>query len=377
MTTYVFHLVHGTWARGLRGKPMKLKSIWTDLNSDFCVNVRKLVPGQVTFSQFNWSGQNSFEARALAARDFTVYLTDAIRKAPKANHIVISHSHGGTVVMHALAAMDLDGKECPVKHAIFLSTPFAYLYQRKSDTMANSLGALVAGFFTLALGSSLHGFESTDFLPAVQWASFIAILGTAITVLVSSITSFWANRKPAFGFGYVMEKPFPKSIPVTVLRGSRDEASLAIGLSQAFHSLGEILITLGAELHLRRLSIFMAIAVLFATFLGVPGMFLGFGVGFLGYWLYCWVLGAPVFAVLGRYDIEADVTPPNMVCRVISFNMLESLFIRHSIYDTIDVHLAVAEIVNAITRDAEPPVSDAKNLRRTRQSSRRALVRRR
>lgn len=83
--------VHGTWARGSR---------WPGLEMALGETLRDCP--EVTVNYFEWSGRNSVAARRQAAADLRRSLVAQIAAQPDARHVLVAHSHGANVVLHAL-----------------------------------------------------------------------------------------------------------------------------------------------------------------------------------------------------------------------------------------------------------------------------------
>jgi pimeloyl-ACP methyl ester carboxylesterase len=347
----IVHLIHGTWARGFRAtaKAEDLP-VWTREDSCFRKHLKKNSSIPLECKEFIWSGKNSFDARAAAAIDFKKYLELEIEQRPDEKHIVISHSHGGTVAMHALAALELPAQKCPIEHAIFLSTPFTYLTERKKFAVTNALGCLAAGIVLMFFTDRFPIFEQQYSVAVVNYLILVTIAVLTV-ILISGPVRGWAQLRPALGMGYIMEREISSRIPVTIFRGSRDEAALAIGLTQSMHAIGEAIIDSGSSKNKRRYTIFVGIFSVLPAFIGISNAYLFLGIaGLSGYYLYCASLGAGIFLTFGRYDIESDLTPPSKRCSVQSFNALDSLAVRHSIYDDEKVLAALMEIINKIEK---------------------------
>ena len=150
----VVHLVHGTWPFGLFGRPKQNKKAWFEDGSA----VRKGIEGHlacpIEFRVFPWDSRNSFSARRQAAGDFDTYLTNAVNDRPDRAHIIVAHSHGGTVAAHTLASRTQS--ECRIKALICLATPFAYLASRHDKEEGIFFGA--AGYAICLLACIIFSF---------------------------------------------------------------------------------------------------------------------------------------------------------------------------------------------------------------------------
>jgi hypothetical protein len=84
--------VHGTWARGSR---------WPDFEAAVTDALRDC-DGAVEFKYFEWSGRNSLRHRTRAAEALRQSLLQQVAEFPETPHILVAHSHGANVALHAL-----------------------------------------------------------------------------------------------------------------------------------------------------------------------------------------------------------------------------------------------------------------------------------
>jgi hypothetical protein len=108
----VITLVHGTWGQ---------QSDWVREHSPLRVTFETALKDLVFFRTFFWSGSNSFAARGTAAEDLKSFLREGLELFPTATHSVISHSHGGNIVLKALEDDLIRSK---ISGVVCLSTPF-------------------------------------------------------------------------------------------------------------------------------------------------------------------------------------------------------------------------------------------------------------
>jgi hypothetical protein len=115
-----FHvtLVHVTGAR---------HAPWTQPASQLRAALETAFPGRLTFSAFEWSGQNSFKARFRAAQALAEALKEDAQEHPDCHHFIIGHSHGGNVALWALGQRNLLER---ISGVACLSTPFFRLQKR-------------------------------------------------------------------------------------------------------------------------------------------------------------------------------------------------------------------------------------------------------
>lgn len=344
----VIHLVHGTWPYGLRGRrPAAEGTAWTNEGSPFRSSIAGGIATPVTFREFCWSGKNSFRARAIAALDFRTYLENAVHDMPHANHIVIAHSHGGTIAMHALAAMTtLDSVDCPVREVIFLATPFTYLTARRSHTFTNSLGCFIVGATlgyilppALAIAPGYMHSGSFEFIIAM-------VLALPLFILFSIGINAGLALFPSLGIGYCMKAGIPSNIPVRIFRGTRDEAALAIGFFQSLNVIGEKIVGLGGKDRGAGRRAFIGFFLLLSFLFGVDWGFLTIGIiGLLPSVLHSAVLGSTIFPSAGRYDIDVDAAPPDRASLFRSFHQLTPSSLRHALHEDSAVRKAIVDAI--------------------------------
>ena len=112
--TFHLVLVHGTGACGAE---------WTQPeHSSLCKHLKQVFGDQVSFSSAPWSGRNTHQARV----DGALSLRKELEKTASDGRvqILIGHSHGGSLIAHALAADEALCKR--VGGVVFLATPFVH-----------------------------------------------------------------------------------------------------------------------------------------------------------------------------------------------------------------------------------------------------------
>jgi hypothetical protein len=136
----VVTLVHGTFAR---------RAAW--LRPEGAL-VHALTEAGCRVLPFRWSGNNSFRARALAARQLAEHLRESISVHPGAAQWVIAHSHGGNIAVHAVhgaARLEYDASVS----IISLATPFIHAKGRRPAPAVWAIVPMAVG--VLAFGG-LH-----------------------------------------------------------------------------------------------------------------------------------------------------------------------------------------------------------------------------
>jgi hypothetical protein len=183
--------VHGTWAHD---------ADWMKSDSKIYRRLEQLGPNTLIQS-FQWSGNNSHNARLKAANKLSKKITDTASKYPDAKQLLISHSHGGNVVLYALR----DPKICRhISSVVCLATPFIRAQPRPLEPAMFTLRSLVysATFVPIILFvTALLIIMSIAvlFFPEAELASYIRNLGVPRHLLLFGLVIvwglfFWAGR---------------------------------------------------------------------------------------------------------------------------------------------------------------------------------------
>jgi hypothetical protein len=358
------HLVHGTWAKGFWGTA----PAWSEAGEPAYQSLLTKLPANTQFESFNWSGRNSIAARTRAANDLREHLRCSLREHPKDCHVLLAHSHGGTIANEAVRGSDLDGT---VRGLICLATPFAYL-------VSPSLGRLQTGI--LALASLCYAAYWTGLMALMPWIpQFLGTLAFVSLVGVKSLLAFlmvaiiakasFERRTP------ILQPSGPMNTPVFLLRGSRDEASLLLAEAQLFdtfcaafanaHEVTQARVRQPLSLIAYTLVyvICLAIGVYVATHLapahvgdealevlaiGVYAPAVAGLVYYLGYAVIS--MGAGHWSILHWLSsvVEVEAAPPNTVCQMYVFSELDTRGLRHGLYEDRHVLERVAKIVQSI-----------------------------
>lgn len=77
----------------------------------------------VSVKPFDWSARNSVKAREKAASDFIEFVKHRYSEEPSARRVVVCHSHGGSIVMMALA----QASTLPIDAVVCVGTPFIHV----------------------------------------------------------------------------------------------------------------------------------------------------------------------------------------------------------------------------------------------------------
>jgi hypothetical protein len=257
---------------------------WFESSSEFERDLARrsgLPPGSVLFNRFLWSGCNTFGDRAEAARSLRAALWESLREHPGVPHVVLAHSHGGTVAVKALDTRNEshDGETPDVRALLTLATPFVRLIRRglperlgnfqillpvtllllaplmaldfglSSEGVANAVAAVVFGFAALVAAWRISLMGATMIIAIIVSLGgltlFVHLLLWASLVFFMLADPFDVWRAPRQRYleaaeHHLEDEPLCLPCPLIALRAPRDEASLVIGLGQVAQGLWHI-----------------------------------------------------------------------------------------------------------------------------------------
>jgi pimeloyl-ACP methyl ester carboxylesterase len=182
-------------------------------DAPLCRFLRTKLPNIREVERFNWSGRNRYIDRRGAGELLSVELAKQRTRFPKAQQVVIGHSHGGNVAGYALEHLPTTEN---VK-AICLATPFL---AASRDSSGGWIG--VAGL----LAATITGVMAIN--PDSSWLFYLAVF---ITVAIS--ISVWGGldaRARSYEKG-LMPK-FADSCDVLVIRSRMDQAKMALQIME-------------------------------------------------------------------------------------------------------------------------------------------------
>jgi hypothetical protein len=380
MREVIVHLVHGTWPYGpFKRKPTKEEKVWFDPDSEFCRSISSELGARVEFVPHLWSGSNTFRARSLAAADLALELAAAVNSShPDSAHVVVAHSHGGTVSASAVGFLS-DSVARRIESLICISTPFAYWVLADIAHRAAMLWAQAS-----LLAASVVVFLCLTFAP------FVVAHGMLVFVACSLLGLIWfigvlllravlraGGRIPRY---YPQSYEIPKSTNMLILRSPQDEASIAIGLAQTMHWIARKMYGLVGEVPGQQSYVkIIAGAAAFPLFLlagaqiarwlvGVDGLWvfevgslLGLGALALIYFFCAFLASLSVgYFRVGHWAVtavEVEMTPPGIPCtvKIAPVDPLdESDSIRHGAYNRPWVRDEIRSELSAVS--ARPPM---------------------
>jgi hypothetical protein len=244
-------LVHGTWARGFFSY-RRSHERWFEPGACFsrqlAAELRDKHGIDATFRRSLWSGANSLEERALAARRLAARLAAQGLQGAGRRRIVIGHSHGGNVALKAIEALEAPSRV----ELISLATPFISLGRRPLSKAY--VGLLVATIFlgNFALVEIAERLSGSRLQEGAILAGGAVVLALALGLLFTAFK--W--REGALRASHSGRS----EVPTLCVRGVGDEASLGLAFgafgAELAHLLTRVLgaAALGLEPLRRRLA---------------------------------------------------------------------------------------------------------------------------
>ena len=149
-------LLHGTF--GKRAK-------WLRRGSPFCTSLLRDLGRETAIRSVIWSGQHSVRAREQASHTLREYLRESLKEYGGVRHVVIGHSHGGSIALKAVAVTDLTEVD-----VVCLSTPILWAVPRPPLFDSNTFVWLVLSlpFFSI-FAATLYYSDGSDWW-ARMWA---------------------------------------------------------------------------------------------------------------------------------------------------------------------------------------------------------------
>jgi len=234
-------LVHGTWADGLpaaasdavraalrlrsRARPTSGQTYWYQTGHPFGARLQQAFEARGVAMQRHephmWSGANTFTARTEAG--LALAATLASLQGPT---LVIGHSHGGSVALHALAA--LDARRAAEIDLVTLNTPFLRSLPCVSPVQSTAFVALgvVAMVTHAATQASAQGIGIADLISLDRFTTNQLLIMTVVSLAVPGlalVVSHWFEQR-------VIARHVTRFCGrrLQCIRGVSDEATLVI-----------------------------------------------------------------------------------------------------------------------------------------------------
>jgi len=209
----------------------------------------------VLFRPFQWSGSNTNIGRFKAATRLAKMISELKTNFPAAQLHVISHSHGGNVVLYALKQNESSSLPDTL---IFLSTPFLIVEHRRLGQRAGTALRVMACLLSLTtfVGLSVLWRASLSLMidKTLLWtgdtAAFRFMLVTLLPLIAcvtlwratSAATEMWHAWSWKAAQRFAMPTFLPRQ--VLIVRTPADEASSALGFAQLMSQIATKLIRL-------------------------------------------------------------------------------------------------------------------------------------
>ncbi len=155
-------LVHGTWGRFRL--PWSGTLLWHEEGSEFRCSLQEEFGEDIAVRSFSWSGRNLFSARRKASELLSEFINQA-EFLDKPKKLIIAHSHGGMVTLHALRSPNLAISECRV---VTLSTPFLECTIRTFPRVTSISATILLTVAHLALFASIT-YRFPIITPEMRW----------------------------------------------------------------------------------------------------------------------------------------------------------------------------------------------------------------
>ena len=181
--------------------------------------------------RLKWSGRNSLPDRILAADELATALREQQRVDPARAQIVIGHSHGGSILAHALS---LHPELAPYVSGVFLATPFIDARARR-DWIATARLAIVAILCLLVVVLTPLGFALAfvNFWSVVPWLALMVGAQTIgmLTTLPRFSNLLHSRFNPSALASTISTCHLPQGTYLFV-RSTGDEASSGLSVMQ-------------------------------------------------------------------------------------------------------------------------------------------------
>jgi hypothetical protein len=210
-------LVHGTFAKDAR---------WTHKDSALYATLRKELDTD-DFTSIPWTGANTTRARREGVTRLSSELRKSLSKKPSNQHLVIGHSHGGTIALLAVASAEFVDKV----GVVLLSTPILIPRKRKFSFLLG-FSLAIGAYFSAAISLVLLAVLCGNTWPSLQAPPDVLVIpcmiGAGIGLLLlyrylQQLTDFIVRENG---------RAVPTDIQLVIVRESADEASSFLGAFQ-------------------------------------------------------------------------------------------------------------------------------------------------
>lgn len=229
-------LVHGTFAR---------RAAWTAPGAPLELALKPVVGIGGKFIRFEWSGQNSFNARAEAIADLSTLLRSIVESDPIARLYIVAHSHGGNIALQATRAKQvvekIEGLVC-LATPVITSTPiqrnvhgtdFLHLFLLLFFVLVATVASVYLGFQVFGDLHSLRSDQKVLAYGAIVVLAVVVLVAGSFGAIFAEIRvsdqfSGWIRRRADF----ILQQTQPPEVGpdrVIFFRHQGDEASALAG----------------------------------------------------------------------------------------------------------------------------------------------------
>ena len=253
-------LVHGTWAAPRPSLiPRRKRTSWYDPDHRFTTRLRDHLAGigaQSRTDAFTWSGKNSVRERAKAAQELADVISERFRRGiPSLS--VVAHSHGGHVALRAVDRLVGSERSSPFDPAklqvITLATPFLQVvdYPIRNPLLSSLVLWLPCSWLLLEAVRQLELWNLLLLLPRLDYGQLRnwVVAGAALAIVTAAMMAVLVTAvKAVHGAYFSAMDPsrvgdirqvtraliwqtnyrVPDTLPVRIIRGVSDEASLTL-----------------------------------------------------------------------------------------------------------------------------------------------------
>jgi hypothetical protein len=203
-------LVHGTFAK---------HADWTQDESPFCRHFHEEL-GDVHLFRTPWTARNTTRARQAGVETLSTQLRDSLAVNVSDQHLVIGHSHGGTIAFQTVNCTEFVERV----GVVLLSTPV--LTPRKRRLSARLKFAFASSaYFSIAIVLGAIG-VLIDLSPNLVVLPSMITAGIAVYILYR-----YLRRETNFILDHTKVKALPR-IRMLIVREAADEASSFLGAVQ-------------------------------------------------------------------------------------------------------------------------------------------------
>jgi hypothetical protein len=222
---HVITLVHGTFAKN---------AAWCKTDSPLCQAISRALGHDVAFIPFVWSGRNSFRDRQLATDELVNHFTKLRASHPHCKHSAIAHSHGGNILVNAIARFPAG-----LDSAICLATPFFVIQARPEGLLIEKyLQMICLTIIGVIPGSIIYlGMKHLSYLASgrpykIAWAVMSIVTPVFVYMGVKkaqylNLAVFKSINERLLASG---TKKLTSAHKVLLMRSPRDEATLSLGV---------------------------------------------------------------------------------------------------------------------------------------------------